>query len=95
MKPKIPNGVGPPNGGGPSHGGGPVGPQAPSVSIIGPQPVYVLYNNVKGPSVGAANELLSPGVVESSGVDSHQQNQINSLLQVLQSRLKSIISSGK
>ena len=25
----------------------PVGPVAPSVSIIGPQPIYVSYNNIK------------------------------------------------
>ena len=24
-----------------------VGPEAPSVSIVGPQPIYVSYNNVK------------------------------------------------
>ena len=30
-----------------SVGGLPVGPVAPSVSIIGPQPIYVSYNNIK------------------------------------------------
>jgi len=82
---------------GSTHGGGhistglPVGPVAPSVSIIGPQPVYVTYNNIKGPSVGGDNSLLSAGQVESSGVNPNQEAQINLLLQALKSKLSGII----
>eukprot|EP00088_Acartia_fossae_P061977 TRINITY_DN745_c0_g1_i5.p1 TRINITY_DN745_c0_g1~~TRINITY_DN745_c0_g1_i5.p1 ORF type:complete len:413 (-),score=71.62 TRINITY_DN745_c0_g1_i5:229-1467(-) len=76
----------------PPSGGGGVGPVAPSVSIIGPQPIYVSYNNVKGPSVGHDNSLETGGSVQSSGVTGSQQAQINSLLQVLKQRLRSILS---
>merc|ERR1719457_455011 len=76
----------------PSYGGGlPVGPVAPSVSIIGPQPIYVSYNNIKGPSVGSDNSLASDGQVDSSGIHSSQESQINLLLRGLKSKLKNIL----
>merc|ERR1719173_315780 len=68
-----------------------VGPEAPSVSIVGPQPIYVSYNNVKGPSVGGDNGLESVGHVSTGGVDSGQQHQIDSLLSNLKDRLRNII----
>jgi len=68
-----------------------VGPEAPSVSIVGPQPIYVSYNNVKGPSVGGDNGLESVGHVSADGVDSSQQHQIDTLLSNLKNRLRSII----
>jgi hypothetical protein len=82
----------------------PVGPVAPSVSIIGPQPIYVSYNNVIGPTVGggcspcagtAGAGAGSPGTVSSVGVGAGQEQQINTLLQHLRSRLQSIITSAR
>jgi len=76
----------------PSFGGGlSVGPVAPSVSIIGPQPIYVSYNNIKGPSVGIDNSLASDGQVDSSGINSSQESQINLLLRGLKEKLKNIL----
>jgi hypothetical protein len=83
-----------------------VGPVAPSVSIIGPQPIYVSYNNIRGPTVGACcpggccpspnGGGDSPGTVVSSvGVNPGQEQQINTLLQHLRSRLQGIISSAR
>lgn len=80
----------------------PVGPVAPSVSIIGPQPIYVSYNNIVGPRVGSCcsgggsgtnGGDGSPGTVSSAGASPAQEQQINSLLQNLRSRLQSIITS--
>jgi hypothetical protein len=86
-------------------GGLPVGPVAPSVSIIGPQPIYVSYNNVIGPTVGGCSPCAgtagngagagSPGTVSSVGVGAGQEQQINTLLQHLRSRLQSIITSAR
>ncbi len=84
----------------------PVGPVAPSVSIIGPQPIYVSYNNVVGPTVGGCSPCAggtvgngagvgSPGTVSSVGVGAGQEQQINTLLQHLRSRLQSIITSAR
>jgi hypothetical protein len=83
----------------------PVGPVAPSVSIIGPQPIYVSYNNVIGPTVGGCSPCAgtagngagagSPGTVSSVGVGAGQEQQINTLLQHLRSRLQSIITSAR
>ena len=65
---------------------------SPSVQIIGPQPIYVTYNNIKGPTVGGAGSTdLQPGSVESFGVNPSQENQINLLLQSLRSRLQQLI----
>ena len=70
----------------------PQGLVSPSVQIIGPQPIYVTYNNIKGPTVGGAGSTdLQPGSVESFGVDPSQENQINLLLQSLRSRLQQLI----
>merc|ERR1712212_709130 len=69
----------------------PLGPVGPSVSIIGPQPVYVSYNHLKGPSVGADNDVQSVGSVSSQGVQPGQQQQIETLLNSLKNRLKNII----
>merc|ERR1711971_1345295 len=69
----------------------PLGPGAPSVSIIGPQPIYVSYNHLKGPSVGADNDVQSVGSVSSQGVQPGQQQQIETLLNSLKNRLKNII----
>jgi hypothetical protein len=75
----------------------PVGPVAPSVSIIGPQPIYVSYNNVIGPTVGGCCGGgigdIAPGKVSSAGASPAQEREINSLLQGLRSRLQSIITS--
>jgi hypothetical protein len=84
----------------------PVGPVAPSVSIIGPQPIYVSYNNVIGPTVGGCAPCAggtvgngagvgSPGTVSSVGVGAGQEQQINTLLQHLRSRLQGIITSAR
>jgi len=79
------------------HGQAP-GPVAPSVHIIGPQPVYVTYNNIKGPSVGGGGHGGyggdSPGTVESHGVNSSQELQINSLLQALKQKLRNILGQN-
>jgi hypothetical protein len=81
----------------PSPAGLPVGPVAPSVSIIGPQPIYVSYNNVIGPTVGGCCGGgvgdIGPGKVSSSGASPAQEREINSLLQGLRTRLQSIITS--
>merc|ERR1711971_178255 len=69
----------------------PLGPVGQSVSIIGPQPVYVSYNHLKGPSVGADNDVQSVGSVSSQGVQPGQQQQIETLLNSLKNRLKNII----
>ena len=77
----------------------PIGPVAPSVSIIGPQPIYVSYNNIIGPTVGAccgggsSGAGDSPGKVSSSGTNSAQEREINTLLQGLRTRLQGIITS--
>jgi len=69
----------------------PLGPVGPSVSIIGPQPIYVSYNHLKGPSVGADNDVQSVGSVSSQGVQPGQQQQIETLLNSLKNRLRNII----
>merc|ERR1712137_1368243 len=78
----------------PVHPVHPVGPVAPSVQIIGPQPVYVTYNHIKGPTVGAGGDPLitAPGTVESSGVNSSKEHQINALLQALKQKLRNILA---
>ena len=78
----------------PVHPVHPVGPVAPSVQVIGPQPVYVTYNHIKGPTVGAGGDPLitAPGTVESSGVNSSQEHQINALLQALKLKLRNILA---
>jgi len=40
------------------------GPQAPSVKIVGPQPIYISSDKVIGPSVNGAGRSLTPGFVE-------------------------------
>jgi len=40
------------------------GPAAPSVKIVGPQPIYISSDKVIGPSVNGAGRPLHPGVVE-------------------------------
>jgi len=43
------------------------GPQAPSVNIVGPQPIYISHDVVSGPSVDRSGRLLSAGRVGESG----------------------------
>jgi len=43
------------------------GPQAPSVNIVGPQPIYISHDVVSGPSVDSSGRLLSAGLVGESG----------------------------
>jgi len=43
------------------------GPQAPSVNIVGPQPIYISHDVVSGPSVDGSGRLLSAGRVGESG----------------------------
>jgi len=76
-------------------------PRAPSVQIIGPQPVYVTYNEVKGPSVGGDGSVDDIGFVSSgSGQNggqpqNAQQQKINSLLKSLKGRLQTILGTNK
>jgi len=65
---------------------------AGSVQIIGPQPIYLSYNTIKGPTVGAAGGHEEPGsVVSSTGVDGPQSAAIDTLLRSLRGRLQQII----
>jgi len=65
---------------------------AGSVQIIGPQPIYLSYNTIKGPTVGAVGGHEEPGsVVSSSGVDGPQSAAIDTLLRSLRGRLQQII----
>merc|ERR1712137_377291 len=65
---------------------------AGSVQIIGPQPIYLSYNTIKGPTVGAVGGHEEPGsVLSSSGVDGPQSAAIDTLLRSLRGRLQQII----
>jgi len=62
------------------------------VQIIGPQPIYISYNNVVGPSVGGDHP--HPAVVESNVVGTtNQEAQINQLLLSLKKKLKKILKT--
>jgi len=70
------------------------GPLPASVQIIGPQPVYVTYNEVKAPSVGGDGSVEDIGFV-SRRPPQNAQLEINSLLKSLKGRLQTILSANK
>jgi len=70
------------------------GPLPASVQIIGPQPVYVTYNEVKAPSVGGDGSVEDIGFV-SRTPPQNAQLEINSLLKSLKGRLQTILSTNK
>jgi len=62
------------------------------VQIIGPQPVYISYNNIVGPSVGGGHH--HPAVIESNVLGNvSQEEQINKLILSLKKKLKEILNT--
>lgn len=61
------------------------GPQAPSVNIVGPQPIYISHDVVSGPSVDGSGRLLSAGRVGESGPLGGEQD-IRGLLAALRQK---------
>eukprot|EP00092_Neocalanus_flemingeri_P082907 GFUD01103984.1.p1 GENE.GFUD01103984.1~~GFUD01103984.1.p1 ORF type:complete len:576 (-),score=115.06 GFUD01103984.1:341-2068(-) len=67
---------------------------APVVHIIGPRPVYISLNDIRGPSSASHRELDSSGSIQStSNIDQTKQDQVRDLLKLLENQLKHILVS--